>query len=689
MSITLSAKKVWRNYVTDGDSGSGAHAPIKADIQVWGQEVEQREFDTRTALIADTMLAGVNIVHTGGYATAGDGGGATYKRVGSEPSHALKAQSADATWWEYVYSGSLNILQTGAVADDGSTDNSTAIQGGLDFLDDRGGGVLFVPANNSFYGYTIALSMPSYTTIQGEGYKSHLKNTVTSPSLETNHAIFFGNYGSWGSAIHANGEVMYDLNSLTSGERDVQFVTGGDSANFAVGDVVFIWDPEGTTNFEYMQTNEVIAVNAGELILKYPHPFNVVKSGAADLVVSINGKAELVSAADGRAARMIVKSHLYDLRITQAQTNGRICISFACYESSVERCKVTGFAPLSATGFAWSSIKDCDVLFYSTPVEMAQLAGPLDLINNNYTPVLETQSAAAAILLNSGGYGVRIIGGTLHKCKIQSNKEETEVIGVKVYNSPGTSIQVTSTRGGDIIRDNYVKDPTFAGIDVSTPNTIVMGNRIEGIPSGQKAIALTTSSSNCTVVGNIVQTQAGVTVRDIIKDDNGSATTNKFSGNMGANSHNEFTQFVPIAHTGTVSTTIVASRSFAQDTLNRWFHIEILAAGFVDPGSTANTKVIKVKVGSTVLSTLSFAAGETGGWEFNGRIFARNGLSAQRCLTRADSEQLSSSYTMIAMSVDTAAGALQVDLEMTLGDTGDSVTLTHLNARVVNDQFEI
>ena len=127
MTITLSAKKVWRNYVTDGDSGSGAHAPIKSDIQIWGQEVEQRQFDTRTLFIADTMLAGVSAVRTHGYAAAGDGGGAFYKRVGGDPTPALGFQSADATWWELVPEhGKISVLQAGAVRDN-STDDAAAI----------------------------------------------------------------------------------------------------------------------------------------------------------------------------------------------------------------------------------------------------------------------------------------------------------------------------------------------------------------------------------------------------------------------------------------------------------------------------------------------------------------------------------------------------------------------------------
>src|SRR5690606_2191432 len=41
-------------------------------------------------------------IRTEGYYAPGDGGGALYKRVGSEPSHNSKVQSADGSWWEPV-----------------------------------------------------------------------------------------------------------------------------------------------------------------------------------------------------------------------------------------------------------------------------------------------------------------------------------------------------------------------------------------------------------------------------------------------------------------------------------------------------------------------------------------------------------------------------------------------------------
>jgi hypothetical protein len=41
MAFTKLAAEIWRAFTLDGQAGSGAHKPIKADIRQWGLEVEQ------------------------------------------------------------------------------------------------------------------------------------------------------------------------------------------------------------------------------------------------------------------------------------------------------------------------------------------------------------------------------------------------------------------------------------------------------------------------------------------------------------------------------------------------------------------------------------------------------------------------------------------------------------------------
>lgn len=85
-------------------------------------------FGARSDVTAATIPATWDFIVTAGYAAVGDGGGAVYKRVASEPSHPGKVQSSDGAWWELQPDdGRLNVKQLGARGDN-ATDDTTAIQ---------------------------------------------------------------------------------------------------------------------------------------------------------------------------------------------------------------------------------------------------------------------------------------------------------------------------------------------------------------------------------------------------------------------------------------------------------------------------------------------------------------------------------------------------------------------------------
>ncbi|MFC3725925.1 glycosyl hydrolase family 28-related protein [Neoaquamicrobium sediminum] len=68
---------------------------------------------TIAAVQADVPLSDPEWYQTAGYAAAGDGGGALYKKVLSEPSHAGKGQNGNGTWYE-IADPIINVLSLGA-----------------------------------------------------------------------------------------------------------------------------------------------------------------------------------------------------------------------------------------------------------------------------------------------------------------------------------------------------------------------------------------------------------------------------------------------------------------------------------------------------------------------------------------------------------------------------------------------
>lgn len=87
------------------------------------------DYDSRTAVTSSVVDTLRTSLRTAGYANAGDGGEAVYRRVSSEPVHPGKVQSADGAWWE-IGSNELNVLQFGAIAD-GASDCYDAFQDAL------------------------------------------------------------------------------------------------------------------------------------------------------------------------------------------------------------------------------------------------------------------------------------------------------------------------------------------------------------------------------------------------------------------------------------------------------------------------------------------------------------------------------------------------------------------------------
>jgi hypothetical protein len=59
-------------------------------------------YGTRADVASQTIASGTDAIRTIGYTTEGDRGGGLYVKVGSEPSHPGKVQSADGAWWELV-----------------------------------------------------------------------------------------------------------------------------------------------------------------------------------------------------------------------------------------------------------------------------------------------------------------------------------------------------------------------------------------------------------------------------------------------------------------------------------------------------------------------------------------------------------------------------------------------------------
>jgi hypothetical protein len=174
-SITLSS------LVRGPQGNTGATGATGAQGVAGDQSV-----DTRTALASTQVPVLANYITTMGYAAVGDGGGALYKRVGSEPAHGGKVQSADGAWWELVADGQdINVRMFGAKLDN-VTDDAAACIAACAFLQATGGGTLYLTAGDlriNSAGFTTAGTYGIH--VKGEVYGSTFLRSLVDITLIT------------------------------------------------------------------------------------------------------------------------------------------------------------------------------------------------------------------------------------------------------------------------------------------------------------------------------------------------------------------------------------------------------------------------------------------------------------------------------------------------------------------------
>nr|CAD6413068.1 SGNH/GDSL hydrolase family protein [Rhizobium sp. Q54] len=161
----------------DRSAGEANRSELARDLaqQYASDAAAQAEVPLYTSVLtaaASTIPVGVTYLRTAGYAVAGDGGGALYKRAVSEPGHSGKFQSSDGAWWG-LGDQIFNIRMFGALPS--VADNRQALQNALDFA----GAVshqMHIPAG--VYPYTVdtetRVVSSSVIALTGDGRESSI-----------------------------------------------------------------------------------------------------------------------------------------------------------------------------------------------------------------------------------------------------------------------------------------------------------------------------------------------------------------------------------------------------------------------------------------------------------------------------------------------------------------------------------
>lgn len=179
-----------------------------------------------TAAIVPSTVDAVNVL---GYTTAGDGGGAIYIRVGSEPTHLGKAQSADGAWWAIQPFQELHFEMFGTIPDQISTSQQANMQKCFDFIDTNGYGVVRLLPGRYYYltsttsgnnATNIGLRVYDNTTILGPG--EFRCNRISS---NANRLVVLSILGSY---VTIDGVTFRNVGTITPGVQS----TSNDDINF-------------------------------------------------------------------------------------------------------------------------------------------------------------------------------------------------------------------------------------------------------------------------------------------------------------------------------------------------------------------------------------------------------------------------------------------------------------------------
>lgn len=140
---------------TDAGTARAGAELARDQAQAAASSVSPTEYPSIAAAAALTPVAAPDFIRTAGYAAAGDGGGALYKKAASEPSHTGKfsitlSDAVTVVWYE-IAETIPNVLMFGAT----EADLYTGAQAALNYLAAVGGGSMRFPGGS----YTLGTSL--------------------------------------------------------------------------------------------------------------------------------------------------------------------------------------------------------------------------------------------------------------------------------------------------------------------------------------------------------------------------------------------------------------------------------------------------------------------------------------------------------------------------------------------------
>lgn len=669
--------------------------------------------------------------------------GERYDYSASEPSHGGKVQDGAGTWWVKAGSFALGVLSAkrhGVVY--GGGDQSAKLQDLCDMSEAEGGKVILIDPDdderinveNSFYLWD------GCGPLLGGGYKSWIHNTNADPV--TSGDVFWTNgvleietmrgHVPSGSQDGAHLEASYEVQNISMGDHSFTLVTAGDAANFAVGDLVAIMDPNlvGATNFERAACiTEVTGVSGGVITVMHPFTDFYTDDGGSPLVrVSarvLNTGAltpTLPGCPPGRTVAIARNPIVKGLRLSQAVTYYGQVMQIAAYGGTfkdlwVQGAQAIGGNPLPFTLFqnvhAEASYRAFECAYLSNNMIMQScsaarkatgLGGGPDASPGSQSLVAFTETGGDRIVRDLRVHNYGFVGDS-GQAAVDLSVPRTHLIGGMVVGSTGAGISASGTDPAtdDRSRGSHIEAVDVMGFEtdgivITSNHCRVIGNRIIGTPAGRAAIRVKDLVSACELHDNHMrQADGSYAAQDRIEH-------SEFGGPLGDGSG-------IIASRNTGYATKTPDKSFGNPlytATNATHGTEGLIHSFALP---ANTTLRKQRFVVQINGAMSGSAGNrrfrlcwgglsnplTGFME----VLAGGGTGAWRLVAELQKNNNGLVKAAIALyvngstpiilqgvsSIDTTLNAHDIGLSLQVLNAADSITVNDINIQSMNDQF--
>ena len=158
----------------------------------------------------------------------------------------------------------FNVKAYGAKGD-GVIDDAAAIQAAIDACAAAGGGDVFVPPGT--YLLKTWVLVKSNVHLYGTGEASVLRNDKTNAVVDKRACLLIGNH----HPANMASQTKYNLNAIAQGDATITATTAGDTANFALNELVIVGSQTNLSGVSrHAQLNKIKAIAAGVITLQDP-----------------------------------------------------------------------------------------------------------------------------------------------------------------------------------------------------------------------------------------------------------------------------------------------------------------------------------------------------------------------------------------------------------------------------------